>query len=83
MNFPPVFVINLDKRPDRWSDIQVEFKDWNIERVSATEFNPGWKGCTLSHIKCLELANQRNYDWILIVEDDCVLTPDKIGRAHV
>jgi hypothetical protein len=80
MNFPPVFVINLDKRPDRWSDIQVEFKDWNIERVSATEFNPGWKGCTLSHIKCLELANQRNYDWILIVEDDCVLTPDTLNR---
>ena len=80
MNFPPVFVINLDKRPDRWSDIQVEFKDWNIERLSATEFNPGWKGTTLSHIRCMELAKKRNYDWVVILEDDCVLTEDASNR---
>lgn len=80
MNFPPVFVINLDKRTDRWSDIQAEFKDWNIQRVSATEFNPGWKGTTLSHIRCMELANKRNYDWIVILEDDCTLAPDALKK---
>jgi hypothetical protein len=79
MNFPPVFVINLDNRPDRWAVIQSEFKDWNIERVSAIEYSPGWKGCTLTHIKCLELAKERNYDWVVIVEDDCALTPDALN----
>jgi hypothetical protein len=80
MNFPPVFVINLDNRPDRWDNIQSEFKDWNIERVSAIEYSPGWKGATLSHIRCMELAKERNYDWVVIVEDDCALTPDALNK---
>jgi glycosyl transferase family 25 len=46
-----------------------------LERVEAVERKPGYIGCTLSHMKCLELALERGYDWVLILEDDCLLKP--------
>lgn len=74
-----MFVINLDDRLDRWTALQSELKDWpNVERVSAIKHSPGWVGCTLSHIKCLELAKKRNYEWVLILEDDCMMKPNAL-----
>lgn len=75
---PHVLVINLDDRQDKWQETQNEFKDWPtpIERLSAVKYTPGWKGCTMSHIKAIELAKKRHYPWVLIVEDDCVLTTE-------
>jgi hypothetical protein len=79
MNFPPMFAINLDDRPDRWAQLQAELKGWPpIERVSAVKHSPGWVGCTLSHIQCLELAKERNYEWVLILEDDCMMRPNAL-----
>jgi len=74
---PPILVINLDDRPDKWKETQQEFIDWptKVERLPAVKYSPGWKGCILSHIKAIELAKKRHYPWVLIVEDDCVLTP--------
>jgi Glycosyltransferase family 25 (LPS biosynthesis protein) len=82
MECPPILVINLDHRVDRWEQIQNEFKDWSVplERVSAVKYNPGWIGCYLSHIKCVKIAKERNYPWVLIVEDDCILEPDTKER---
>lgn len=73
---PPILAINLDERTDRWQEVQKEFSNWlpPIERVSAVKYSPGWKGCTLSHRKAVEIAKQRHYPWVLIVEDDCLLT---------
>lgn len=76
MKFPPILVINLDSRPDRWALYQKEFAGWNYERVPGIKHEIGWKGCTLSHIKCLEIARERDYDWVLVLEDDCVLRPN-------
>ncbi len=79
MEFPPVLVINLDERKDRWKDIQSAFSKWNVplERVSAVRMKPGWKGCSLSHRKCIQLAKERRYPWVLILEDDCVPSTTK------
>ena len=33
----------------------------------------GHYGCLLSHIKCIELAKKRNYEGIIIMEDDIIL----------
>ena len=38
----------------------------------------GCVGCTMSHIRCLELAKLRNYDYICIIEDDAYFTEPKI-----
>jgi hypothetical protein len=80
--FPPTLVINLDSRRDKWEQIEAEFTNWPVplERISAIRYNPGWKGCTLSHIKCLETAKRLKYPWVLCVEDDCVLKTDALAQ---
>jgi len=75
MNNIPVLYINLEKRKDRKEHIEKQFEDFhNVERVDAIDTNDenksGYFGCVLSHIKCLELARDRNYDEVIICEDD-------------
>ncbi|NBR15572.1 MAG: glycosyltransferase family 25 protein [Crocinitomicaceae bacterium] len=67
------YVINLDERTDRWEQIQKEWKGYfNLTRVSAVRETPGWKGCSLSHIKIIEEAKSRGDPYVLIWEDDCI-----------
>lgn len=75
MEFPPILVINLDNRADRWTEIQKEFVGWPpLERLSAIQDSPGWRGCNKSHVKALEEAKKRGYPWVLVLEDDCMLS---------
>ena len=71
-----IFYINLDHRTDRRSDMERQFKELNLEaeRFSAVKMTPGEFGCALSHIKCLEMALERGYENVLIVEDDMTWT---------
>jgi len=80
MEFPPILVINLAHRSDRWAQIQEDFLSWGIplERVEAVKDSPGWKGCWKSHKKCIQLAKDRGYPWVLVLEDDCY--PEGEGR---
>ncbi len=69
----PVLYINLDSRTDRREKVEKELCKIGIktpERFKAIKLENGAIGCTMSHIKCLELAKQRNYDYVLICEDD-------------
>ena len=50
------FVINLDERTDRWENIQQTFNFFNLQRIEAVKYTPGWFGCLQSHIKCLHEA---------------------------
>ena len=68
-----VFYINLESRKDR--KIHAEFQLKSIGITSASRFNAikatnGAIGCSMSHLRCLEIAKQNNWDHILIVEDD-------------
>ena len=80
--FPPTLVINLDDRPDRFKEVAADFQDWPmpIERISAVKKSPGYKGCFLSHLKCIRTAKERRYPWVLIVEDDCMLEKNAMSR---
>jgi glycosyl transferase family 25 len=82
MEFPPTLVINLDDRKDRWEGIQASFAKWpvKLERVPAIKENPGWKGCYNSHKKCIQIAKERNYPWVLLLEDDCRLYENSSER---
>lgn len=81
MEYPNTLVINLDQRQDRWNEIQDVFGEWpSLERISAVEDSPGWKGCAKSHLKCIRLAKERRYPWVLVLEDDCVVKPDSLDR---
>ena len=64
--------INLEQRTDRLEHVQSELSKLGIqgERVNAVKSKIGAIGCTLSHIRCLELAKQRGYEYVFICEDD-------------
>lgn len=83
LDFPPTMVINLDSRSDRLKEFRTQSWPVPIERISAVQYNPGWKGCFASHYKCVRLAKERNYPWVVIVEDDCMLTPTAISQFQI
>lgn len=70
-----IFYINLEHRTDRKESIEQELKKLNyssemIERIDAVKKDNGALGCTLSHLKCLEVAIENDYECVMIVEDD-------------
>jgi len=81
MDFPKILVINLDDRTERWGEIQQSFTGWPpLERVSAVKDSPGWKGCAKSHVKCIKIAKERGYPWVVVLEDDCEVKADSLER---
>jgi glycosyl transferase family 25 len=65
--------INLDCRPDRNENVKgqldkIGFKTY--ERFKAIQLDNGALGCSMSHLKCVELAKKNNYDSVFICEDD-------------
>lgn len=66
------FFINLEHRKDRLLHVKQQFDKLgvNAERFNAVKTNSGAIGCTISHIKCLELAAERGYDQVFVCEDD-------------
>tara|TARA_B110000879_G_scaffold211233_1_gene303309 strand:+ start:1238 stop:1891 length:654 start_codon:yes stop_codon:yes gene_type:complete len=72
--------INLKHRTDRLEHVTNEFNKMgiNAERIEGIQPKSGAVGCTMSHIKCLELAKSRNYEQVFICEDDITFTsPEK------
>ena len=74
-----VFYINLESRPDRKHHVEQQMKILNItaERFNAVKLTNGAIGCSMSHLKCLEIAKKNNWEHIMIVEDDILfLNPE-------
>lgn len=84
--FTKIYVLNLDRRPDRYQECQIEFNkiDVNVERIPAIdgkEIPDTWgldsrtKACfavTSVHRHLIKEAASNKYDNILIFEDDVV-----------
>ena len=66
------FYINLESRPDRKKHVEKQLKNIGIsaERFNAIKLPNGALGCSMSHLKCLEIAKQNDWDSVLIIEDD-------------
>jgi glycosyl transferase family 25 len=66
------FYINLLSRPDRKQHVEEQLKTLgiNAERFNAIKLSNGALGCSLSHLKCLEIAKQQNWPHLLVLEDD-------------
>jgi len=77
-----IYVINLDSRTDRWNKICESFgKYFNLIRISAIKHNEGWRGCLLSHKKCIQYAKDNNMKNIIVMEDDCEpISEEKINE---
>jgi glycosyl transferase family 25 len=69
---PHIFYINLDKRKDRLAEIKNELQRYNLhaERFAAIEKEMGSLGCSMSHLAVLKIARERDYPYVLILEDD-------------
>lgn len=81
--FEHTLFINLEHRTDRLEHALMEFKKMGIkaERVNAINMQNGAIGCTMSHIKCIELAKSRDWEQVFICEDDIsFLKPELLKR---
>lgn len=83
--FKHTLFINLEHRKDRLEHVTKEFEKMSIqaERVNAVRPSSGAVGCTMSHIKCLELAKSRNYDHVCICEDDISFTKPELFKEQL
>ena len=73
------FYINLSSRPDRKQHVESQLNIIGIkaERFNAIKLANGAVGCSMSHLKCLEIAKANSWPHLLIVEDDIkFLNPD-------
>ena len=78
-----VLYINLDHREDRLSHVLQELSVVgidNAQRFPAIKMAAGNVGCTLSHIKCIELAKARDWPFVFICEDDITFTNPEVFR---
>jgi hypothetical protein len=70
-----LFVINLKERTDRKHQIIQDFKPYkNIQLhfIEAIRNTNGAIGCFLSHKKCVEIAKEKNMEYVIVLEDDCL-----------
>ena len=70
-----VLYINLECRPDRKKHVENQLQAIGLskqvyQRFPAIALENGRFGCSISHITCLEIAKNNNWEHVLIVEDD-------------
>jgi GR25 family glycosyltransferase involved in LPS biosynthesis len=66
-----IVYINLDHRTDRKNSIETQFAGiTGLHRFNAVRHDPGYIGCSLSHIGALQMAKERGWDNVIILEDD-------------
>lgn len=68
-----IFYINLEHRIDRKLHVEKELSKvglTNFTRFNAIKMQNGALGCSMSHLKCIQLAKENNWPHVLIVEDD-------------
>lgn len=77
--FSHVYVINLDKRTDRWAAVQNELRKLGVAhrttRISGVDLG-SHDGCTASHKKFLDIAIANGRGVSLVLEDDAVIRDD-------
>jgi GR25 family glycosyltransferase involved in LPS biosynthesis len=67
-----ILYINLDDNIDRKEHMVKELSkmNWIGKRFAAIKHENGAYGCTQSHIHCLQIALENQWDHVLICEDD-------------
>lgn len=70
-----IIYINLDERKDRREEIEFELNRFfvpksKVMRFSAIKDKIGGIGCTKSHIAALEMAKNKGYKNVMMLEDD-------------
>lgn len=95
--FDQVFIINLDRRQDRWIQVQKELEKAKWPFVTPIKFRAidsnkvpapnGWSsgggawGCMQSHRHILEQSIMNGYNRILVLEDDVIFTDNFVEKV--
>ena len=77
--------INLESRTDRREHVEAQlnalkYADGGVPNLTIERFNAikhaasGAIGCSMSHMRCIQIAKERNWDHVLICEDDVLFT---------
>lgn len=83
MNKENVYVINLLKDTHRKEYFIQEFQDYfHINFIEGINDENPKKGCFLSHLKCIQYAKNNNMDYIIVLEDDCIIKEEKTNFIH-
>ncbi len=72
----PWIVINMEHRKDRLDLLHKAFPNQYIERFNAICHEDPEIGCRESHLAVVRLAKERDYPWVLVLEDDCDPYPE-------
>ena len=67
-----VYYINLEERKDRKELVENELNElgWEYERFNAIKTTNGRVGCSMSHLKLIQMAKEKDLDYIVVLEDD-------------
>ena len=78
--------INLESRVDRKEHIESQLKSIGIvapRRFNAIKLKNGRVGCSMSHLKCLEIAKKNNWPYVMICEDDLLVLDSAKFVQHI
>ena len=78
-----VYYINLEHRTDRKEKVEAELSGlgWEYQRFNAVKHESGRVGCSTSHLRLLEMAKEKDLEYIVIVEDDIHFTHPSLYKA--
>lgn len=78
-----ILYINLEHRKDRKKHMETHLSAMGLtgERIDAIYHVHGYIGCTLSHIRCVELAMERQWSSVCILEDDVLFTDPSLFQS--
>ena len=80
-----VFYINLELRTDRKQHVEQQLASIGINatRFNAIKLANGAIGCSMSHLKCLEIAKHNNWEHVMIVEDDILFLNTELFKNQL
>ena len=80
------FYINMTERTDRKEHVENQLRSIgisNFTRFPAIELPNARAGCSLSHLRCLQLAESNGWEHVLIVEDDIEFLDPEMFRTQL
>ena len=86
MEIQHTLYINLEGRQDRRDHVEKQLASIGIsepQRFNAVKTQNGADGCSMSHLKCLQLAQKNNWEHVLIVEDDITFTEPSMFKRQL
>jgi glycosyl transferase family 25 len=80
-----IFYINLEHRVDRKEHVESQLESIGLKgtRFNAIKMENGAIGCSMSHLKLLQLALKSGLDHILIVEDDILFLDPELFSSQL